>query len=241
MHTTLWQHMGNFLYSNFFVGLVALGVGVAAYSVYSKQKRDSKRDSANIILLEIEHAEQQMQIVTQTQESESLNENIYLMRVASWEKYRYLFVRDFDRNEWDKVTDFYDKCQRYDTAVRYNNTFFKANEENLRTNLHRVLADYADEYVSTASNATPTERTEAERVYLEKRQSFIDMYMRTTQGYLYMYNPIKPVNDAKTVLSSIETSLSLTSVGIKLKRLARASSIWQRTRSWLATNPNNHV
>lgn len=218
-----------FFESNFFIGLATLIVGVAAYGVYARQKRDAKRNAANIVLLEIERAEQQIQIINQAQQPGTLNENLFLMKSASWEKYRHLFVKNFDRNEWDKLTDFYDKCQRYDEAVRYNNTFFKENAQELTTNLHRALADYAKDCAEQMSAGTPAQKNTLENAYLAKRKQFIDLYMNVDPDHLYMHFPMKPINDAKAVLDSIEPSLSLTSVGIKLKRLARTSGgTWQR-------------
>ncbi len=242
MKVTFWHHLGNFFYSNFFVGLVALGVGVAAYSVYRRRRRDVKRDAANVILLEIESAEQQLQAVNQTQAQlpDTLPETIFLMKNSSWEKYRYHFVRDFDRNEWDKITDFYDKCRRYDEAVVYNNSLFKANHRNWASNLYRVLAEYAREHADKMVEAKDNDKPALEDAYINRRKTLIETYTNVDEKHTYFHNPIKPVNDAKAVLSTIETNLSLTSVGIKLKRLAAIRSLAQRLKSWF-TGPKTNI
>lgn len=54
-------HLINFLNSNFFIALVTLVVGSVAYVIYKLQKRDKKREKANIILLEIQGAERKLQ------------------------------------------------------------------------------------------------------------------------------------------------------------------------------------
>jgi len=244
MNTTLWGHVGNFFYSNFFVGVVALGVGAAAYSVYKKQKRDAKRDAANVILLEIESAEKQLQLINQTQSSGTLAENIYLMKSSTWDENRYMFVRDFDSNEWDKITDFYNKCLQYDASVAYNNTFFGNNVEKVQNQVLRVLAKYADSYSDKLVDAkSPQERKLLKREYEEKKNRFIETYgvIENEEGFPppYFYNPMKPVNDAKAVLGAIETNLSLTSVGIKLKRMAIRRSPWQRIRSYIGGNSSS--
>ena len=235
MDVGFWHHLGNFFYSNFFVGLVALGVGVAAYSVYRRRRRDAKRDAANVILLEIESAEQQLQAVNQAQAQDpnSLPEAIFLMKNSSWDKHRYHFVRDFDRNEWDKITDFYDKCRRYDEAVTYNNSFFQSNLSSWVSSLHHELAKYASAYADTASQATPAQQRTLEQAYLKRRKTLIDVYTNVDPQHTYFHNPVKPINDAKAVLTTIETSLSLTSVGTKLKRLAWNKSIITRLRDWV--------
>lgn len=117
----------NFITSALFIPLVTLLVGSTVIIIYSKTKDDFKKDAANIVLLEIQNAERALKQVTESVNAEipTLPQNIFLMQTESWSKYRYLFVRDFDWNEWNEVTDFYDKAQLYDKAVTYNNSFFQ--------------------------------------------------------------------------------------------------------------------
>lgn len=227
----------NFFDSNFFIGLITLAVGTVAFSIYKKQQRDTKRDAANVILLEMESAEQQLQIITQNQSANSLAENIYLMKNSSWDKYRYHFVRDFDRNEWDKITDFYNKCIQYDAAVSYNNSYFAGNVDMTQMHLLRIQADYANDYAREDAAATDQiEKDAAREAYEKKKQTFINAYgvVQSADNFdsPYFYNPQKPVIEAKQVLDTIETNLSLTSVGIKLKKMAKETTQLQRFRNW---------
>jgi hypothetical protein len=223
-HVSFWGHVGNFLYSNLFVGLITLGVGWAAYRVYSKQKRDAKRDAANVVLLEIENAEQQIQKINETQSDNPVQPGIYLMKEASWSKYRYLFVRDFDRTEWDNISDFYNKCRKFDVAVAYQESLFEKNMAVLRSNLQNKLANLAEDHAAEMLGKDTDEQRLLEEEYFKKRRQFISTYMSTNPDFMYMHYPIQPVNAAKAVLDSIEGSLSLTSVGIKLKQLASPRS-----------------
>ena len=221
------------LNSNGIIALITLVVGFGAFQIYRKQKRDAKRDAANVILLEIESAEQQLQTITQNEQSGSLAENTYLMKNSSWDGYRYLFVRDFDRNEWDKISDFYSKCHQYDDAVAFNNKYFGGNVEKTQLQLQRILAEYAKDFTEdTLSATTDVEKLKLKDEYEQRKNLFIDAYgLRVSEINFpppYFYNPQKPVNEAKAILSTIETSLSLTSVGIKLKRMATKVGLWKR-------------
>ncbi len=40
------------------------------------------------------------------------------MPTESWSKYKYLFVRDFDRDERDIIFGFYEQCNTYDETVK---------------------------------------------------------------------------------------------------------------------------
>ena len=231
----------NFFNSSFFIGLATLVVGTTAFFIYRKQKRDAKRDAANVILLEVESAEQQLQIITQNQAPGSLAENIFLMKNSSWEKYRYFFVRDFDRNEWDKITDFYNKCLQYDAAVAYNSNYFGSNVEKAQSHILRILANYADTYIEDVEKATTqTSKAKLREAYEAKKTNFLNAYgvIQNDDNFTapYFYNPQKPVIEAKSVLDTIETNISLTSVGIKLKRMAAKKSFWQRFIASLHSN-----
>jgi hypothetical protein len=238
---TIWHHLGNFFYSNAFVGLVALGAATIAYRVYSKQKRDTKRDAANIVLLEIENAEQQSEKVSFDKPFTDINdEDVFLMPVASWDKYKYLFVRDFDRNEWDKITNFYRKCHSYDQSVVFHNASLDHNMKQLRVNVQRELAEYASEYASKYAGANETDKETVKQEYIRKRNNFTDLYTGSEKidPIIFTYIPTKAFIDAKRALSNLETSLSLTSVGIKLKKLVDKNTIGGRIKNWLNSFKN---
>src|SRR5579862_2127642 len=102
-----WQHwLGPFLRSNFFIVLSTFGAGYIAWNVYKSQKSDEKRNAANVILLEIEGAEEGLRKVS-PQKPFLDDGDAVLMRTASWDKYKHLFVSDFasHRNEWGKISE----------------------------------------------------------------------------------------------------------------------------------------
>jgi len=118
-------------------------VGLVALFVYQKQKRDHKKDAANILIIEIESAERQLQAIQEGAAPKTLKENQFLMPSASWATYRHLFARDFSLREWDIVTDFYNRCKQFDEAVQYNSTFFRHDVEAYRISLNQALAQAA--------------------------------------------------------------------------------------------------
>ncbi len=213
----------SFLDSNFFIGIVTLLVGLVAFRIYKKQKLDAKRDAANVILLEIQSAEQQLQIVNQN--PDTLSETLLLMKNSSWDKYRYLFVRDFDRNEWDKVSDFYNKCILYDrSALSYSSTWAD-NVKSAQSEVLRVLAEFAKDYTTLSESVKDPEDLSKLRAEFEQRKGyFISAYgvVQNTDNYEppYFYNPQRPVLEAKAILNTIETNISITSIGNKLKSMA---------------------
>ncbi len=205
--------------------LVTLLVGTFAYGVYRKGKRDEKRRAASVILLEIEEAEQHMARVSVETPFPSSEEQIKLMPVASLNQYKHLFISDFDRNETDKISDFYLRCEDYDKAAAFETgVTFERNQQELRTNMQRILADYAREYNDSLEKPS-VDAAKLEEAYIRRRESFVRIYGNTAATHMYTYVPVKPYNDAKRALQGMEQSLSLTSVGIKLKDICRPRNV----------------
>lgn len=206
MIESIWK----FLNSSFFVALVTLIAGLCAYFIYRKGQRDFKMDAANILLLEIQNAERLIiTIKEKLKKDNQLPNDVYLMATASWKKYQYLFVRDFDRDEWDTIATFYEKCRLLDEAASQNNSYFQKNEEQARTNLLRISADYITQSIDAEE--------EDRKKFLEKARKFQREYLSYPE---LMYSPQKPLNDAMLYLETIPKNLSLTSIGVKLKKLA---------------------
>lgn len=190
--------------------LVTILVGGIAIYLYVKQRKDLKKDTANTIFLEITNAERKLKLAKEQLSKSILAEDIFTMESESWSKYNYLFVRDFDRDEWDIITDFYNKCKQYDQAVLYNNSFFQRNEEQIRVNIQRILADFA-------KVLTENEKEESRQSKFDQMaEIFKTIYMKKPE----LYYPNKPVTDAKKSIDALNVNLSVSSIGSKLKKLA---------------------
>lgn len=197
-----------FLNSSFFIAIVTALAGLAAFKIYKNNKKDAKIDAANIILLEIQSAERNLNQAQENMKKGILEENFYIMQNESWNKYKYLFVRDFDRDEWDAITNFYHKCQLFDSSVSHQSSFFQKNEEQIRINMQRITADYFKEIIED----------ESKRGINTKRASeFQKEYLATDLSF---YSPVKPVNDAKKILENWNIIIYHSSIGTKLKHMA---------------------
>lgn len=210
----------DFFNSNFFQTLATLLAGLVAFEIYSKQKRDRKKDAANSILLEIQHAEKSIERVRESVREERLEIDITILQSNSWEKNNHLFVRDFDRDEWNAISNFYKKSQLLDETIRYNNTAFANEVEQIRINRQRILADFAKDLLDQASADTETDINAQEMLsnFNEKVSTFDNLYMSKQE---LPYKPMKPIDDAKTYLEDLST-LTTSSVGTKLKNIAKA-------------------
>lgn len=101
-----------FLNSN--LGFVTVAVGLIAWVIYWKQKRDNKRDAATLILQEIRYAEQQIRNARTFGSLYFFGDK--LLPTNSWHKNINLFVNDLEPTGIDLISKFY-SCAGYLDAV----------------------------------------------------------------------------------------------------------------------------
>lgn len=199
--------------------VVTLIVGVVAIYVYKKQKLDTKRDAANSILLEIQHAERSIDKVRDFIKKDSLDVDVIILQADSWIKNKHLFSRDFDKDEWDSITDFYERAKLLDQAVAYNHLGFSSDVEQIRSNKQRMLADFTKELVGELELSNKEDWTNIIAAYKTKVDIFDQQYME--QQGRFAYNPSKPISDAKLYVNEVK-KLTTSSVGQKLKNISKA-------------------
>ncbi len=209
----------DFINSNSFQTFVTLFVGLIAYIVYIRQKKDHKRDSATSLLLEIQHAERSIERAKDHVRSGNLDVDLEILQVNSWPTHKHLFSRDFDKDEWDAITSFYNKAQLLDNAIRYNGLGFASDIEHIRANKQRILADITKETLDAMGSPESTSTESVLQYYNTRTELFDKLYMEKQSQY--MYSPNKPINDAKKYLEDL-IQLSTTSVGTKLKKITES-------------------
>lgn len=217
----VYQFISNNLNILSFIGSLLVGtVGLVALYLYDKQKKDNKKETANIILLEIQNAERMIKQIKDEllyKPFPMIPVNIFTMPSESWSSRKYLFVGDFDRNEWDTITDFYNNCRLYDEAVKLNNSYFEKNTEQLRVNLQKKTADDVTKAFQSLLKATPENKKKLLEKINQDAKDFFDFYAQSSM----QYKPQKALDDAKQAIGGLDNNISLTSIGIKLKEISK--------------------
>lgn len=199
---------------------ITLIVGLLAWIIYQTQKKEHKKDAANAILLEIQSGEDAIKKVRDAVHKEHLDIDVSVLPSESWSTYKHMFVRDFDKDEWDMISDFYNKSPLIDAAIKYNKTAFASDVEQIRTNKQRVLATYAEEAVREVTFNKENEEVDTKQIeetYKAKAGAFDRLYMDQQRDF--QYKPLKPINDVKLYLTDFP-KLTTSTVGTKLKSLA---------------------
>lgn len=210
LHSRVVETIINILNSNFILAVVGLSI----FILYWIQIRNQKIAAASAIFFEIKNAEKLLKKVKDEVDNNVLPEDVSLMNVESWDQYKYLFIKDFDRDEWEAVNDFYSRCKLIDEAISYNKTFFQKNEEQFRVNKNRAAADYAKESVEAFYKG---EDVDVRNVAEEKYKKFDEIFMEINE----LYSPRKPILDVQKHIQKLNLSISFSSVGSKLKRMAK--------------------
>lgn len=97
------------------IGLITLIVGFSAIYLYLKQKADTKRDIAKLILQEIKYAEQQIRNSGRGSRGYSLSSR--LLPTNSWDDNIHLFITDMKETEIDMISEFFSQAAYIDYLI----------------------------------------------------------------------------------------------------------------------------
>ena len=204
-----------FLNSNFFQTLVTLLVGFIAFWIYSKQKIDQKRAAANSVLLEIQHIESCLPKVKRAVRNGSLNNlDFNVMRDNSWTNHSHLFSSDFDKDEWETITDFFQNAKTLDASIKASNASFDDDIHQIRYNKQRMFAETTKNFVDNPPSGT----TEEQITHFNQRIEIFDKLYMSRQEDFAAYTPVKYINDAKKCLEDME-KISITTIGTRFKKI----------------------
>ncbi len=101
--------------SNVLMAFVTFLVGILVIYLYIKQKEDTKRDAARIILQEIRRAED---IISDYKQSGGYQFAKKIIATNSWNKNINLFVGNLDNDELDKISDLYSTGEYLDDLIK---------------------------------------------------------------------------------------------------------------------------
>jgi len=204
------------LNSSLLIAFVTLLVGSIALYIYWKQHYDEKTNGARVIYSEITSAENKLKGVRQKffAGEHPVLESIILMPYESWSKYKYLLKKDLKDPEWELIENFYNNCIAYDSAVRLNDSYFHNNTLPNFETFSQYYRDMIQEFIK--KNPAKEEFSKADK---NKAKHFQDVFLKNAVAM--WYSPIKPINDARAALVALESTVSLSTAGKKLKKISK--------------------
>lgn len=224
-----------FFNSNFFIALVTIITGSVAILLYFQQKKDRKKDSAKTLYYEITNSER---IIKDLKTLKKQNGNLlslwttagqYTIGDSGWEENKYLFINDFDENEWENLNTFLNQINEYRRVISQIADLFPKNMGYRMQAIHTELSKIASEQAKELSELeVPEDPNDEEykaktlkiiKQYEDRAQGFITIFINTKSSSKYSYMPEGTFAPLEKLLEEINTELSISSVGTKLKKL----------------------
>lgn len=139
----MWDQISNFFKGfNDYLGLITLAVGLFAIYLYLREKKDTKREAALLILQEVRYAEQRVRNF-RSYGSYSFNEK--LLPTNSWHKNINLFVKHLKETEIDLISKFFSSAAYLDEVIQtaadnYNKSIIEPQTPSVADDLQTKIA-----------------------------------------------------------------------------------------------------
>ncbi len=181
-----------------------LTIGGAIY-LYLRQKKESKQQIATLIINDIRNANIALKTVKDSFNSVRVIPDVTVLPENNWKKFSYLFSRDLDEDDVEKINNFFSNVERISYIItQYNNLFL----QHIFTRMSALQITNLN-LLATAIDAKGAKETIDE---LDKR--FADPNISNS-----VYNPTGFYTNLEKYLPEVPDLLTST-VGIKLKQMA---------------------
>lgn len=147
-----------FVNSNGLQTFVTFIVGFVALFIYILTRKHQKKDAASVIIMEIRELE--FNIEELKNNSKDLYDSSPIIIKGEWEKYRHLFVKDLDQDEYKAIDKFYNLANRIEQERKMQKEFIEI--------LIKEKARATGEYAAQMAFANPGIPYEKYREDLEK-------------------------------------------------------------------------
>lgn len=202
-----------------------LAAGVAIY-LYVKGKGDEKRQAAKALyseMLQFEKIAKDIGVLKSETSNPIIDSNKYFMPISRWNSHKYLFIENFDSEEWHRLETFFSQMSILKNTLDDIRDLNNKNVGSRMTVIHDKLGDLAINYVqelqkinNKSSNATQEEITKKyENLCNEVKNTYID-----NPNFGYYYTPRVTYAFINSGIEQVDTDISISKIGEKLKALS---------------------
>lgn len=197
---TIFYVLKGILKYDLFSALSTFVVGSIAILLYVKQRKDQKRDAANVIIAEIRQAER---LINQFKKNGISNDISYqLLPSNNWTKYNYLFINDLDQDEIEQINNFYSQCIVLDKEIDQINISHELKNKSLA--MHNYISLIAKESMGN------------EEIFKTNKENYIKLMNKD----IFTFRPEAPLVSIAKALNNIDL-ITTSSIGAKLKKIAQ--------------------
>lgn len=204
--------INTFVNSNFFVALTTVVTALVAWFVYKWQKDDKKVNAAKKILFELRKAEKAIDLLKRNECNLDIIEKVRIMDGNIWDRESYLLISEFDTDEFDSLSQFFDDCKQVHLLLAKYENFFWVSTESKAGHLQVVAIDHLR---SEINDGRVTEQN------MTSYKDYKNKLMSTLSDEGVPFIPRKIQNDLKAITNRV-TPITSTNIGMKLKSIARS-------------------
>lgn len=216
-------------------GIFTLLAAGFAILVFYMQQWAYKKNSAKTLFYDIVYAEKiidDLKALKAQDEDKILNidTNKYFLSTKSWENIKYLFINDLTTHEWERLNKFFNECESLNkTLIDIKSIFyahFSPRTQTIQSLLGELSKEHADGIIAIDQNteiddsAKETEK-ESLKLNIETKADLIKSLYIDDPTYRYEYKPKGFYSFFNTNLMLVDTTLSTSSIGQKIKKLSK--------------------
>lgn len=194
-----------FLDSNFSQTIIILLTGLVAFAIYIINKHVEKRDAARIILNEIRIAEKAIQDINN---HKRISELSIILPNNNWERYKHLFIKKLDQDDFNLINDFYYKCSY---AEQYRKLYY-----DILNNSVMVKAIYMQEKLIDLMMKTIFEQNKNDEYYNENKKQLIEMANKEN----WLFDSSRPIQNLLEYIHNI-IFITPSNAGSLIKKIAK--------------------
>lgn len=193
--------MWNYFFQNIFNGATTLIAGSVAWLIYLYNKKDRKVEAATILLDEIRIAEREIDNI---KKNKAISDYTFILPSNHWDEFQHLFVKNFDPDEMQKISDFFKACSLAEESTKLLRSYLPASMDQKVRNIQDKLLELI-------------EKTTNKEEYEKEKERILKIFHDEN----YWFLPNAPKEKLIDYLQNIN-QLSLTSIGVKLKNIRDA-------------------
>ena len=197
--------MYNFLDSSLLQTITILVVGVFVFIIYLINKKEEKNRAATILIMEIRGIEEALKKLREAQSNMNFYPTAPIIKENSWEKYKFLFIKNLDQDEYSLISEFYSiACRIEEERSILIRQIIMSFETKCRA-MHESFVDVAEHKPEL------------------KPQEFLDETVKIAEKVVLNtppYQSLTPIKLIEKLIKNIKY-IATSSAGSKIKKFAR--------------------
>lgn len=220
--------------------LATLFAGGFAIFLYIKSKSDLKRQAAKALYSEMLQFEQVVRdIKAEKLRSDTvplyIDPNRYILAKSRWNNDKYLFIDNFDNDQWSKLELFFNQMELLKDSLDTIRELQNQNIESRMDAVHNRLSELALDFEKNKTKTKVTNRGPLSKKYEDLCREFTNSFINN-QPFNFSYQPRGAYDFINSGIEQVDTNISTSIIGENLKALTLGFNnrvlLFKRIKTW---------